>query len=198
MGPNRSAFGKNEMGLTRKHIIEGINDSLKRMKLDYVDLVYAHRPDPLTSIEEVVRSFNLIIQSGKAYYWGTSMWKKSQIIEAYYIAKINNLIPPVVEQPIYSMFDRSVVEYEYLDIFKSPYNIGTTIWNVLDRGILTGKYNKSIPKDGRLNEGNKLGAFVGNLKHVTKEKLDKVDQLIQIAQEYVYIVYINILRIFLF
>ena len=176
-------IGVNELGLTRKHLMEGINDSLERMQLKYVDLIYAHRPDPLTSIEEIVRSFNMIIKSGKAFYWGTSMWKKSQIIEAYYIAKINNLIPPVMEQPIYSMFDRNVVEYEYLDLYKYPYKMGTTIWNVLDRGLLTGKYNKSIPKDGRLNEGNKIGSYVGNLKYVTKDKLDKIEKLMVIAKE---------------
>jgi len=183
-GPEGRAFvGVNESGLTRKHLMEAIDDSLERLQLKYVDLVYAHRPDPLTSIEEIVRSFNMIINSGKAFYWGTSMWKKSQIIEAYWIAKINNLIPPVMEQPIYSMFDRNVVEYEYLDIFKNPYNYGTTIWNVLDRGLLTGKYNKNIPKNARLSEGNKIGAYVGNLDYITKDKLKKVEQLMVIAKE---------------
>ena len=160
-----------------------MRDALKRQQLEYVDIVYAHRPDPLTSIEEIVRSFNDIIDRGYAFHWGTSMWKPTQIVEAYYIAKLLNLRPPVIEQPIYSMFDRQVVEKSYLDLFKAPYKLGTTIWNVLDRGILSGKYNKEIPKDGRLSGNNRLGAFVGHSKHVTKEKVDKVEKLIGIANE---------------
>ena len=183
LGPDRSRVGVNEMGLTRKHLYEGMKDALERMQLEYVDVVYAHRPDPLTSIEEIVKSFNLLIDKGYAFHWGTSMWKPSQIIEAHWIAKMNGLIGPCVEQPKYSMFDREIVEYTYLDLFKSPYNIGTTIWNVLDRGILSGKYNKGIPKDGRLSGNNRLGAFVGHSKHVTKEKIMKVEKLMEISDE---------------
>ena len=93
------------------------------------------------------------------------------------------LEPPIVEQPKYSMFDREIVENDYLDLFKSPYNIGTTIWNVLDAGVLSGKYNKSIPKDARLSGNNPLGAFRGHLKHVTEDKLNKVEKLMVIADE---------------
>ena len=124
LAPDRAKIGINEMGLTRKHLFEGIQDSLKRMQLDYVDIVYAHRPDPLTSIEQIVRSFNDIIQKGYAFHWGTSMWKPTQIVEAFWIAKMLNMQPPVIEQPIYNMFDRGVLEQDYLDIFKRPYNIG--------------------------------------------------------------------------
>ena len=178
-----TVVGVNENGLTRKHIIEGMKDALIRMQLSYVDIVYAHRPDPLTSIEEIVVSFNILINKGYAFHWGTSMWKPNEIIEAYWICKIKGLIAPCVEQPRYSMFDREIVEYRYLDLYKSPYNIGTTIWNALDGGVLSGKYNKKIPKDGRLGGNNRLGAFVGHSKYVTKEKIEKVDKLIDIANE---------------
>ena len=204
--PSRQGFGVNEYGLTRKHLFEGMKDSLERMQLDYVDIVYAHRPDYLTSVEEIVRSFNFLIEKGYAFHWGTSMWKPTQIVEAYvcvfdlqifliltkkrhvymdrhWIAKMYGLVGPVVEQPKYSMFDRKIMEYDYLDLFKDPYYLATTIWNVLDRGMLTGKYNKEIPKNGRLSGNNALGAFVGHQKHITKEKLEKVEKLMVIADE---------------
>eukprot|EP00484_Ammonia_sp_Unknown_P030251 CAMPEP_0197031610 /NCGR_PEP_ID=MMETSP1384-20130603/10575_1 /TAXON_ID=29189 /ORGANISM="Ammonia sp." /LENGTH=365 /DNA_ID=CAMNT_0042461167 /DNA_START=24 /DNA_END=1121 /DNA_ORIENTATION=- len=183
LSPDRSKVGVNELGLTRKHLMEGIRDSLQRMQLEYVDIVYAHRPDSVTSTEEIVRSFHNIIERGLAFHWGCSMWTPTQIVEAHWIAKLYNLHPPVVEQPIYSMFNRDVVEREYLPVFRAPYNMGTTIWNVLDRGILSGKYNKEIPKDGRLSGNNPLGSFVGHSNYVTKDKLDRVQQLMQIANE---------------
>ena len=173
----------NEIGLTRKHLFEGIRDSLKRMQLEYVDVVYAHRPDALTSVENIVRSFSDILDKGYAFHWGTSMWKPEHIVEAYYIAKLYNLHPPVIEQPKYSMFDRQIMEYDYLGIFKKPFSVGTTIWNVLDRGILSGKYNKMIPKDGRLSGNNRLGSYVGHQKYITPEKIEKTEQLMEIAKE---------------
>ena len=103
----------------------------------------------------------------------------------HWYAKMQGLIGPCIEQPKYSMFDRSVMEYRYLDLFKKPYYLGTTIWNVLDSGVLSGKYNKSndIPKDGRLSGNNKIGAFLGNLDYVTKTKVEKVDKLMVIAKK---------------
>jgi len=181
--PTDMTFGVNEMGLTRKHLFEGMRASLQRMQLDYVDIVYAHRPDALTSVEQIVRSFHDIIEKGYAFHWGTSMWKPVQIVEAYYIAKMNNLHAPVIEQPCYSMFTRDVVENEYLDVFKAPYNVGCTIWNVLDRGILSGKYNRGLPRDARLSGKNRLGAFVGHSKYVTRDKIEKVERLMPIANE---------------
>ncbi|MFN2282641.1 MAG: aldo/keto reductase, partial [Anaerolineales bacterium] len=98
--------GPNDRGLSRKHIIEGLDASLRRMDVEYVDLIYAHRPDIHTPIEETVRAFNHVIDQGKAFYWGTSEWSAQQIMEAYGIARREHLIPPLMEQPQYNMFHR--------------------------------------------------------------------------------------------
>jgi voltage-dependent potassium channel beta subunit len=144
--------GVNEKGLTMKHVAEGMNASLKRMELDYVDVVFCHRPDPLTPTEEIVRAFDKLIRDGKAFYWGTSEWTAQQITEAYWIAKINGLTPPCCEQPQYSMLVRDRFESEYRPLYKAPYSIGTTTWSPLRSGVLTGKYNDGIPAGSRLAE----------------------------------------------
>jgi len=163
-------FGQNELGLSRKHLIEGMTDLLKRLQLEYVDIIYAHRYDGLTPMLEIVQGFNYIIQKGWASYWGTSMWPAQKLTEAYWIAKINHLIPPVVEQPIYNMFARQYVELEYLPMFELPYGLGTSIFSPLDAGILTGKYNKEIPKDSRLG-GDRLAIWFKDF--LNKEKVEK-------------------------
>jgi len=179
--PNRS-YGQNELGLSRKHVMEGMNQSLERMQLDYVDIVLAHRHDVLTPMEEIVRGFTDIIRSGKAFYWGTSCWTSQKITEAYWVAKIHHLIPPVVEQPQYNMFSRDAMEKEYLPMFEAPYNIGSTTWSPLDSGILTGKYVKDIPKDSRLGGGHRLGTWWGKERYVQKVKNEKVEKLMEIAK----------------
>lgn len=140
----------NDNGLSRKHILEGINASLKRLQMDYVDLVFCHRPDLYTPIEETVWAMNLIIQQGKAFYWGTSEWSASQIMEAYGIARREHLIPPLMEQPEYNMFHRQRVEVEYAPLYRS-FGLGTTIWSPLASGLLTGKYNEGIPEGTRIS-----------------------------------------------
>jgi len=140
--------GPNDRGLSRKHIIEGLDASLARMRVDYVDLVFAHRPDIHTPIEETVRAFNQVINQGKAFYWGTSEWSAQQIMEAYSIARQEHLIPPLMEQPQYNMFHRERVEIEYQRLY-SEFGLGTTIWSPLSSGLLTGKYNEGIPKNSR-------------------------------------------------
>lgn len=141
--------GPNDRGLSRKHIVEGTDASLKRLQLDYVDLLYAHRPDPDTPMEEIVRAFNHVIEKGKAFYWGTSEWSSQQITEAHAVAQRLNLIPPLMEQPQYNMFHRDRVEKEYMPLFKT-FGMGSTIWSPLASGLLTGKYNDGIPADSRL------------------------------------------------
>jgi len=142
--------GVNQTGLSRKHLIEGVNDSLKRLQMEYVDLIFCHRPDIYTPIEEVVWSMNLIIQQGKAFYWGTSEWPAASIIEAYGVARREYLIPPLMEQPQYNLFTRDRVEREYLPLY-SEIGLGTTIWSPLASGLLSGKYNQGIPEDSRGN-----------------------------------------------
>mgnify|MGYP000508475019 FL=1 len=142
--------GPNDRGLSMKHIMEGMNASLKRLQMDYVDLVFCHRPDLYTPIEETVWAMNLLIQQGKAFYWGTSEWSASQIMEAYGVARREHLIPPVMEQPEYNMFARQRVEAEYAHLYRTI-GLGTTIWSPLASGLLTGKYNEGIPEGSRLS-----------------------------------------------
>ncbi len=174
--------GVNETGLSRKHIFEGMNASLKRLQLDYVDLVYCHRPDVLTPIEETVWAMNLIIQQGKALYWGTSEWTAQQLTEAYYFARREHLIPPLMEQPQYNMFVREKIEHDFLPLYELM-GLGTTIFSPLASGILTGKYNDGIPPESRANLPgyewlkNKIQSREG------KERIEKVKKLMPLAQE---------------
>jgi len=146
----------NLKGLSRKHIIEGMKGSLKRLDLEYVDVVFAHRPDVHTPMDEIVRAFNWVIDQGYAFYWGTSEWTSEQIRHACEVAEKLNLIGPCAEQPQYSMLHRTRFEIEYAPLYKPPISYGTTIWSPLASGILTGKYSSKIEgEEGRLgtNEG---------------------------------------------
>lgn len=122
-----------------QHIIEGLDASLKRLQMDFVDIVLAHRPDVATPMEEVVRAFNYVINAGKSYYWGCSEWTATQIQEAIGIADRLGLIGPVVEQPQYSLLHREKFEVEYAPLFQK-YGYGTMIWSPLAGGYLSGKY----------------------------------------------------------
>jgi voltage-dependent potassium channel beta subunit len=162
--------GPNDKGLSRKHLVEGMKASLKRLQLDYVDIIFAHRPDVGTNMEEVVRGFSYLVDSGMALYWGTSQWSSQQITEAYWISKLHNLVPPSVEQPEYNLFARERMEKDYLPLFNEPYRIGTTIWSPLNSGILTGKYNKGIPEGSRLDHPNYqfLKRYLANVPKVVE------------------------------
>lgn len=144
--------GVNEKGLSRKHIWEGMEASLNRLQMEYVDMVFCHRPDPFTPTETVVRAMTDVVRSGLATAWGTSEWSAQQITEAFWIARQFGLEPPQFEQPQYHMFHRQRFEQEYHPMYKAPYRMGTTIWSPLKSGILTGKYNDGIPEDSRLNQ----------------------------------------------
>lgn len=141
--------GPNDRGLSRKHIVEGVEASLRRLDMDYVDLLFCHRPDYHTPVEETVWAMNLVIQQGKAFYWGTSEWSAEEIMRAVSVARREHLIPPVVEQPEYNMFHRDRVEREYAPLY-GEIGLGTTIWSPLASGLLTGKYNDGIPQGSRL------------------------------------------------
>jgi len=142
--------GVNEKGLSRKHIMEGIEASLKRLQMDYVDLYFCHRPDPFTPTETVVRAMTDVVRSGRATAWGTSEWSAQQITEAFWIARMEGLEPPQFEQPQYNMLERQRVEVEYHPLYAPPYSLGTTVWSPLASGILTGKYNDGIPEGSRM------------------------------------------------
>jgi voltage-dependent potassium channel beta subunit len=174
--------GPNDSGLSFKHISEGINASLKRLQMDYVDLIFCHRPDKETPIEETVWAMNQVIRQGKAFYWGTSEWSATEIMEAYGVARREHLIPPAMEQPQYHMFHRQKVESEFLRLYREI-GLGTTIWSPLASGLLTGKYNHGIPKGSRLD----LEGFDWLKERLTdetwKENLKKLNDLDKIAKE---------------
>jgi voltage-dependent potassium channel beta subunit len=141
--------GPNEKNtLNRKYLMQAIDGSLTRLKLDYVDLIYCHRPDPDTPLEETVHAMSDIVASGKANYWGTSEWSAAEIAAAWHMADRHHWHKPVAEQPQYNLFHRERVEDEYARLY-DELGIGTTIWSPLASGLLTGKYNDGIPKDSR-------------------------------------------------
>lgn len=135
--------------LNRKYLLSAIDGSLERLGHDMVDLVYCHRPDPETPVEEVVWAMSDIIASGKALYWGVSEWPAKSIRRAYEIAKRQNLRAPVTEQPQYNLLARSRVEREYKDLYKE-FGLGLTTWSPLASGVLTGKYLNGVPQGSRL------------------------------------------------
>lgn len=137
-----------EKGLSRKHIIEGVKGSLERLQLDYVDIVFANKPDAHTPMEEIVRAFTHLINKDLAFYWGTSRWNSMEIMEAYSVARQFNLIPPICEQAEYNLFQRDEVEIHMPDIF-SRIGTGTMTWSPLACGVLSGKYQDAIPANSR-------------------------------------------------
>ncbi|TCD71136.1 hypothetical protein EIP91_012084 [Steccherinum ochraceum] len=140
--------GPNDGGLSRKHIIEGTQESLQRLQMDYVDVIFAHRCDPTVPMEEIVRAFNYVIEKGWAYYWATSEWTALEIEEAHHVATRLGLIAPIAEQCQHHMFHREKPEKEYGPLYKK-YQLGTTVFSALAGGLLTGKYNDGIPEDSR-------------------------------------------------
>uniref|UniRef100_A0A8W8KA58 NADP-dependent oxidoreductase domain-containing protein n=3 Tax=Magallana gigas TaxID=29159 RepID=A0A8W8KA58_MAGGI len=133
-----------ERGLSRKHIIEGLKASLERLQLDYVDIVFANKPDPHTPMEEIVRAFTFVINQGWAMYWGTSRWSPTEIMEAYSVARQFNLIPAVAEQAEYHLFQRDKVEVAMPELYHKI-GVGTITWSPLAGGVLTGKYDDGVP-----------------------------------------------------
>ena len=175
--------GPNQRGLSRKHIVEGVRAACKRLQLEYVDLVYCHRPDPNTPIEETVRAMNHVIDRGLAFYWGTSEWSADQIREAWRVADKLGMMGPQMEQPQYNMFHRERVEVEYKNLVRDT-GLGTTTWSPLASGLLTGKYNDGVPDGSRLS----LPQYDWLRKTITEDpdypaKIDKVRQLSAIAQD---------------
>jgi voltage-dependent potassium channel beta subunit len=176
-GLNEGVNEKNT--LNRKRLIEGINGSLERFGLEYVDLLFCHRADKTTPIEETVWAMHNIIEQGKAFYWGTSEWSAAEIVQAIEIAERHHLHKPVMEQPIYNLFERQRFSGEYVRFYKD-YGYGSTTWSPLASGLLSGKYSKGIPKNSR----GALKGYEWLKNHLTdQEKLAKVQALEPIAKE---------------
>jgi voltage-dependent potassium channel beta subunit len=174
--------GPNQRGLSRKHILEGTDAALARLGLDYVDLIFCHRADLHTPVEETVRAMSHVIDQGKALYWGTSEWPAQRIMEAYHVARRERLIPPLMEQPEYNLFHRERFEVEYAPLYERI-GLGTTIWGPLAGGLLTGKYNDGIPEGSRATVSGfewLRGRFEGER---AEARIEKVRRLQPIADE---------------
>jgi len=139
-----------QKGLSRKHVTDACHAALRRLRVDYLDLYFCHRPDIDTPVEETVWAMHNLVSQGKVLYWGTSEWSAQQLTEAWGVARSQNLTPPSMEQPQYSLFVREKVEREYLALFELM-GLGATTWSPLYSGLLTGKYNDGVPADSRMN-----------------------------------------------
>ena len=172
--------GVNERNtLNRKRLIEGVNGSLERFGLEYVDLLFCHRADKTTPIEETVWAMHNLIEQGKAFYWGTSEWSAAEIVQAIQIAERHHLHKPVMEQPIYNLFERHRFSGEYVRFYRD-YGYGSTTWSPLASGLLSGKYSKGIPKNSR----GALKGYEWLKDHLTdRQKLAKVQALEVVAKE---------------
>jgi voltage-dependent potassium channel beta subunit len=165
--------------LNRKYLMQAIDGSLKRLSLDYIDLVFCHRADPHTPIEETVRAMSDMITQGKALYWGTSEWSADEIRAAYEVAERHHLHKPVMEQPQYHLFHRKRVEVEYARLYEDI-GLGLTTWSPLASGLLTGKYRAGIPPESRGAMAN-LSFLRAGL--TDKAKNEAVVELAKIAGE---------------
>jgi len=175
--------GPNDSGLSRKHIIEGTKECLARLQMDYVDILFAHRPDPSVPMEEVVRAFNYVIDQGWAFYWGTSEWSAREIEEAHHVASKFGLVGPIAEQCQHNMFHRERAEKE-LDPIYRKYGTGTTVFSGLAQGLLTGKYNEGIPEGSRFATHKFLSKTVKELQTPEgQKKLQKVRDLTKLAKD---------------
>jgi len=176
-GLNEGVNEKNT--LNRKRLLEGIRGSLRRLQHEYVDLIFCHRPDPTTPIEETVWAMHDIVERGQAMYWGTSQWPAADIVAAIETAERHHLHKPVMEQPLYNLFRRERFEHEYASLFRR-YGYGSTTWSPLASGVLAGKYARGIPRDSRAT----LKGYDWLRERVTdSERLDKVRALAPIADE---------------
>ena len=174
---SQTMLGPNGRGLSRKHVTESVNASLKRLGTDYLDLYFCHRFDPDTPIDEVAYTMDTLIRQGKILYWGTSEWRGYQIATAIKIADQHHMAPPVMEQPQYNMFHRYRVETDLAPVCKE-FGIGLTTFSPLYYGILTGKYNKGIPKGTRAERDG----YGWIRERITPDRIAIVDTLASVAR----------------
>ena len=172
--------GANEWGLSRKHIFENIDRTLKNMDLDYIDMYFCHRFDPTTPMEETLRALSDLVSQGKILYYGVSEeWSAARLTEAQKIIKEYHLYPMTVVQPQYHMMDR-YIEHEIMDVCEK-YGMGITPFSPLAQGLLTGKYKKGQPYPEGSRATHQADRQVNNL--LTDENLDRVEKMSKIAEE---------------
>lgn len=169
-----------QKGLSAKHVHDACNAALTRLRVDYLDLYFCHRPDIDTPIEETVRAMHNLVQQGKVIYWGTSEWSGQQITEAHAVAARWGLTPPTMEQPQYNLFERDKVERDYLPVYDT-FGLGTTIWSPLASGLLTGKYNNGMPNDSRANLPGYEWLRDIMMGDVGRARIEKIKELAKIA-----------------
>ena len=172
----------NQEGLSRKHVIEACHAALRRLRVDYLDLYFCHRPDPNTPIEETVRAMSDLITQGKVLYWGTSEWSANEISEAHRIARELRLVPPTMEQPQYNMFHRERVEKELSPLYDTV-GLGLTIWSPPASGLLTGKYNDGDPGGTRISLKNYEWLREEFEAGEARRRLAKVKKLAKVAED---------------
>jgi voltage-dependent potassium channel beta subunit len=170
--------GPNGRGLSRKHIMESVHASLKRLGTDYLDLYFCHRFDPDTPVDEIVQTMDILVRQGKIMYWGTSEWRAWQVTSAFCAANSHHLIPPAMEQPQYNMFHRQRVESELAPICKE-FGIGLTTWSPLYSGILAGKYNDGVPVGSRAS----MESMSWIRDRITPERIEIVERLSKVARD---------------
>lgn len=168
-----------ENTLNRKYLTRAIDGSLRRLQLDYIDIVFCHRADADTPIQETVWAMHNIIESGKALYWGTSEWSAYEIVSALYLAEKYHLHAPITEQSHYNLFTRDRVEREYSRLFRE-HHYGDVVWSPLASGLLSGKYNNGIPADSRAAQPGY--EWLRN-SGITPARVEKVKQLAPLANE---------------
>jgi voltage-dependent potassium channel beta subunit len=171
-----------QRGLSRKHVHDACHDALRRLRVDYLDLFFCHRPDPDTPIAETVLAMDTLVRQGKVLYWGTSEWPAQAIREAHKVARAHHLVAPTMEQPQYNLLHRERVELEYAPLY-SEYGLGTTIWSPLASGLLTGKYNKGVPVDSRLAQGSYAWLRDALLSDPEARRVERAQRFTAVAEE---------------
>ena len=171
-----------QRGLSRKHVTDACHVALKRLRVEYLDLYYCHRPDPDTPIAETVSAMDALIRQGKVLYWGTSEWPAAQIREAHRIARAQHLHAPTMEQPQYNLLHRERVELEYAPLY-AELGLGITTFSPLASGLLSGKYAEAMPADSRLGHADRAWlqrVVVGN---PGEQRLERARRFAVLAQE---------------
>ncbi len=171
-----------QKGLSRKHVVDACHAALRRLRVDYLDLYYCHRPDPETPVAETVQAMDGLIRQGKVLYWGTSEWPAALIREAHDVARVRGLHPPTMEQPQYNLLHRERVEQEYAPL-QAEYGMGTTTWSPLASGLLTGKYNDGVPPDSRLAQEGYAWLQRGVLGDAQSRRIERARRFTAVARD---------------